>query len=205
MLYLKKYNSYNNTNELKNILIKYYKINGNIDYSESMEIEWDNINKLYKVWVKPYSKTSLYDGKTGLSESHAKGKKIKHPEFQKLENIDYIVLSNTLKNHDPYSWIIHEIGHIIGYRKGYGKGYSKNKNIIKGIPLNDYPNVMDEFCPFYLQMKDLLKKMKPEEVINSIMIDYIESGNHKDNSNELKQFFNLFLNKFFIDNKKKYC
>ena len=169
--------------KLKNKIIEYYKSHENIDFSKSIELEWDDKNKLCKVWVDSYSDRELYKGKTGLSESNAK------------EN--YIILSKKLrKEHDPHGWIPHEIGHILGYRKGFDK---RKGNIFKSKEvggLNTYPNVWSEFYPFYMQMKYLSKHVDKSRVIKLVMADYISSDAHKDDKESIKQF-KRFFTKFY--------
>jgi len=198
MKYLETFNEKNNIEkELKSEIIKFYLKDGT-DYSDSIDLEWDNTNKLYKVWVKPSSQTELFDGKVGLSESHPKGK---YDDGDILNMYDYIVLSNTLKDNDPYLWIEHEIGHIIGYRKGY----RDNKKIFNNITLDEYPNTMDELCPFYLQMKKLESMgNSKEEIVDNIMVDYEESKSHKgkDELNIFREFFGIFYDKYLVGKNK---
>ena len=97
-----KYKLFENIHiDLRNSIINQYKHNG-IDFSDSIELDWDDKYKLYKVWVKPYNNKSLFNGKVGLSESHPKGN---YNNGTITDDYDYIVLSNILKENDPYSWV----------------------------------------------------------------------------------------------------
>jgi len=168
--------------KLKKEIIEYYKNPrlSDIDYTDSLELEWDPTYKFYWAWVKPYSNTQVFKNKTGLSETHA----------QK----NFILASNTLKEKDPAGWKEHEIGHILGYRKGY---YNKVGNIINPkevYGLKNYPNVWSEFIPFTRQMKYLQKnKNSAQNIIRFMMKDYEQSNAHKGNIEELKQIEELFI------------
>lgn len=175
--------------ELKRAIIEYYKISNNIDYSDSIEIEFDKKYSLYWIWVSPFSDTQLYKGKTGGSESHIKGR---YPENSIIDNYDYIIMSNKQKTNDPYCWKEHEVGHILGYRKGYSK---KQGNIIPNI-IKTYPNVWDEYYPFYMQMSELLKNNSPEDTVRKIMVDY-ESNHNQKELKKIEEFVTMFLEKYF--------
>lgn len=206
--YMPSNNPVKDIEKLKFLIPLNYKGNKtNPDFAKTMEIEWDDKNKLYKVWVEPYGQNELIEGKTGISESHPKGKytaklkdsspeEIDHADLTNtLNNYDYIVLGKPLREDDPYRWVEHEIGHILGYRKGNRteSRAGKTKHIFSDDFKGLYQNTMDEFEPFFQQMKKMKSEgISDEEIINKIMVDYENSVSHKDDPEELKKFRNFF-------------
>ena len=189
--FLNENNSQEEINNLKKLISDHYEgaFNLNPNFRKTMEITWDNTNKMYWRWVEPYSPAELCEGKTGLSESHPKGK---YPDDPELNKYDYVTLAKVLKTNDPYCWKAHEAGHIEGYRKGK-RG---NTPIVVPDPIENYPNWADEYYPFLRQMQALKKMGKSkDEIVNMIMVDY-EDPTHKKEKKELSKM-RIFFEKFY--------
>jgi hypothetical protein len=184
--------------KFKNLVIEKYK--DLQDYSQGTEVEWDDINKLFIVWVVPFNEHELFDGKTGTSESHPKdpnGQDVdpNKPNFDITYNYDYIIVSKYTKNNDPACWLDHEKGHIQGFRKG--EYDNKGKPFIhKKVMFNDmYPNEWYEFTAFTTQIKALLKKYGKDyqKIVDLMMEDYEISKTHEGNINDLRKFKDMFI------------
>ena len=177
--------------KLKKLIIEKYK--DLQDYSHGTEIEWDNINKLFLVWVVPFNEHELFNGKTGTSESHPKNQYSIEEDI--TANYDYIIVSKYTKNNDPCCWLDHEKGHIQGFRKG--EYDNKGKPFIhKKVIFNDmYPNEWYEFTAFTTQIKSLLNKYGKnyQKIVDLMMEDYETSKSHKGNTDDLRKFKDMFI------------
>lgn len=179
-----KFRKKQSENDIREYVVEKYKKMADIDYSDSIEVSYDEGTDTFIAWVKPYSEGQLYSGKTGLSESDAKKR--------------LIVAAKSLRDDDPAGWIPHEIGHIIGHDKGCD---NKKGSIIPPQEVNGlrgYPNVWSEFFPFVRQIRFLMETYgrKKGKIVSLIMKDYVQSDAHKGNEKEIEQI-RSFVSKMY--------
>lgn len=82
----------------------------------------------------------------------------------------------------------HEFGHIETYNTS---DWKSRKPIIKDSEIKDYPNIMDEYRPFFNQFKCLIKKYgKDKDIISEkYLYDYRRGKKPEDVLKKYKIFF----------------